>query len=109
MDPDERQAFFALLSENPTLLPPAPDGISPDDERWSPLIDQRRYDETHMCIKCGQLAMVAFVMHFYAQHVVAGRAVNPPVALVKHPHRWLDLCRDCAEGLAGIGPEDMIG
>jgi hypothetical protein len=64
-------AFLGLLRCHPDLLHPAIGEPAAAD------IEDRRLNETHPCLRCGQLAQAAIVV------------LHPAP---RQPPRWLDLC-----------------
>lgn len=69
------EGMLHLLKAEPTLLPPTPEGDV------AALIEHRRHDEVHACLRCGQRAAQAFV------------------ADTEIGRRWLDLCHPCTQWL----------
>ncbi len=63
--------FLMLLRDNPTLLPAAP------DDTTGAMMERRRQDEVHACLRCGERARTA---------TIAGTSLGS---------RWLDLCMAC--------------
>lgn len=60
-----------LLKAEPTLLPEAPAAATAQD------IERRRLNEVHTCLRCGNVAVIAYVAH------------------TELGARWLDLCAAC--------------
>lgn len=79
--PSDADRFLILIRDNPTLLPPAPNGTAA-------AIDHRGHDEVHSCLRCGQRANQAIIAH------------------TSLGERWLDLCIACVTWLCtGATPE----
>ena len=78
------EGFLHLLKAEPTLLPVAP------ADATAALIDRRRLDEVHSCLRCGKRAQMAFIAH---------TPIGP---------RWLDLCAACSRPLySASSPRDV--
>lgn len=87
-DEDAEEAMrhlLALLDEHPDLLEAAPEGAVRWDRQGAAL-EARVEDEVHPCLRCGEVAGVAFLAR--ARH--------------DGTWRWLDLCHGCGKTLVGL-------
>jgi hypothetical protein len=74
------EGFLYLLRDEPTLMDPVR-GVS-EDTRPADMVEplnSRLLNETHPCLRCGQLSEEVFV-------------AETPIGF-----RWLDLCHDCSQ------------